>query len=1393
MKNFIYVILVLLIGVYAIACNDSDEPKYSISIENSSIELKVGETIELKPQFTENATLVWDVDNKNVVKVENSIVKALEEGTCKITISLKEDTSKKVEVNVVVKASENQNVLVSKIIINGKDKLVIDEEVTLTVTIEPENAINKDVEWTSSDESIVACSKDGEIIAFEEGEVIITATAKDGSGVKGEFKLVVENPNKIKVGVNEQYKTISEALNNAKEGSIIVVEAGTYNENLNITKNNITILGPNANTLGNDNSRNNEAELTGKITLPSGNKGLTIKGFKFTGTAQISSLAGTAATADNVAHTITNFTFENNKVISAIDTGKGFIELNEANYNYSKNISIIGNYFTATTSTYTGLVYTDNNNGLVVNNNVFENIAKNAVYVNDTEKGKGLAGSLTFLNNRFINVTDSALWVNYMSPLVGGLSEINVSYNYLENVNGSAAIDFEAGEAAGSYKSIILNFNEFYNVKKGVWLSAGKDANGLAGIFHYNLFKHSETTYVCRVSTKNTAKVDCRFNLHLNSSGSAMSDLSIVDTYFTGGIDFKNYNFASKAEYEAEYIDFESSKGIMKYSKIIYETNGGAVEGSAIYLEGKECVLPTPEKPDATFKGWSLQQDGTTYLKKITSTMKGNITVYAIWGEIELPGFQVTYDFDGGISNELYLKNGTPSGKMVAHNYNYALGNYWNDNAYGPYIHFGDSSHDPKATFSDRIYIGLNEVTGLWEIKSVLTSGASSWPSGAKYVITMSTSFESYSTYHSVARKLVAGQVVVFSKDFESMSKKFPLEIYFYTSAPTTDSYTTKVTERDALVVPSKLGFDFLGWYDDSGKKYTSFADLTSDVKLVAKWDELTPVTDINVSQIPTEMVTGETSKIVATVVPSDAYFKDILYSTSNSDIIEVSKNGTLTAINAGVAKITLVDYVGRVVKEFSVTVNMVDSIDASFESSFDGTLNIGESTQITAVAIGKNATGVEFVYSSSNETIATVSEDGLVTAKGLGTVKITIKAKNNDNYLLMVSITVCEFNESERVDQLLSLLASNNYANVDAGNGCLYNDGTDRNYQANYGSVNRYLFKPYAVNTSYVATAEANASGHKNRRAVDTIEFVTVHDTATLTGTAASIASGMASGGTSIHYVTGNELIYAVVPEKYIAYHAGDGTGNVFSWTKTNVKVPTGAMADPQYGVNLKNGESYLTINGEETTIILPRMGNGSLATKSDLTHLGPTWKIEGGYYYIGGPLWYSDYGVIGSFGGNCNSIGIEMCVNLSGDLYHTWQLTAGLVADILIRNNLDCTRVKQHNTWTGKNCPQSMIAGNYWNEFMKMVELRYQIMKNYSDATITFESSSSIVGSDGHVIKAPLTTTAVDYKVTVKIGNVEKSIDLSSVVPGTTIWEQWNGTYPSSKIWNKGEFSIR
>lgn len=68
------------------------------------------------------------------------------------------------------------------------------ESTVLTATILPSTATYSTVEWSTSNKSVCTVSSTGELVALATGEATITATAKDGSGVKGECKIKVEQP-----------------------------------------------------------------------------------------------------------------------------------------------------------------------------------------------------------------------------------------------------------------------------------------------------------------------------------------------------------------------------------------------------------------------------------------------------------------------------------------------------------------------------------------------------------------------------------------------------------------------------------------------------------------------------------------------------------------------------------------------------------------------------------------------------------------------------------------------------------------------------------------------------------------------------------------------------------------------------------------------------------------------------------------------------------------------------------------------------------------------------------------------------------------------------------------------------------------------------------------------
>ena len=79
-----------------------------------------------------------------------------------------------------------QNISTSKVAVTGvtlnESELTLEEgkTVTLTATVNPENATNKKVTWSSDKADIAAVDKDGTVTAHKAGEAVITVKSEDG-------------------------------------------------------------------------------------------------------------------------------------------------------------------------------------------------------------------------------------------------------------------------------------------------------------------------------------------------------------------------------------------------------------------------------------------------------------------------------------------------------------------------------------------------------------------------------------------------------------------------------------------------------------------------------------------------------------------------------------------------------------------------------------------------------------------------------------------------------------------------------------------------------------------------------------------------------------------------------------------------------------------------------------------------------------------------------------------------------------------------------------------------------------------------------------------------------------------------------------------------------------
>ena len=141
--------------------------------------------VNTEPANADNQTFTWETKDKDIVMLEKSDKNqarfyAKEAGVTKILVSSKDPYTGDTivaECNVTVEQS------VTGVKLNYKTKtLKLGKKFALTPTVKPASARNKNVIWSSSDES-VATVENGVVTAKKGGTAIITVTTEEGAQV----------------------------------------------------------------------------------------------------------------------------------------------------------------------------------------------------------------------------------------------------------------------------------------------------------------------------------------------------------------------------------------------------------------------------------------------------------------------------------------------------------------------------------------------------------------------------------------------------------------------------------------------------------------------------------------------------------------------------------------------------------------------------------------------------------------------------------------------------------------------------------------------------------------------------------------------------------------------------------------------------------------------------------------------------------------------------------------------------------------------------------------------------------------------------------------------------------------------------------------------------------
>lgn len=164
-------------------------------------------------------------------------------------------------------------------------------------------------------------------------------------------------------------------------------------------------------------------------------------------------------------------------------------------------------------------------------------------------------------------------------------------------------------------------------------------------------------------------------------------------------------------------------------------------------------------------------------------------------------------------------------------------------------------------------------------------------------------------------------------------------------------------------------------------------------------------IESLDVSLAALSLDGGEEQKVESKYSPADAKDVNLSWKSADTDVATVDKNGTIKGVNTGETTVTVTDSVTGLTKDIAVTVNGLE-LPESMEFDKDSvTIEVGEVYNSVLKFTPEDITYTGAIYYTSDATIASVTNEGVITAKEAGTC--TIEAYYENDYRLVATMEV--------------------------------------------------------------------------------------------------------------------------------------------------------------------------------------------------------------------------------------------------------------------------------------------------------------------------------------------------------------------------------------------------
>ncbi len=201
----------------------------------------------------------------------------------------------------------------------------------------------------------------------------------------------------------------------------------------------------------------------------------------------------------------------------------------------------------------------------------------------------------------------------------------------------------------------------------------------------------------------------------------------------------------------------------------------------------------------------------------------------------------------------------------------------------------------------------------------------------------------------------------------------------------TTNSRVATVDSNGLVTLVSAGTASIIATSDDN-PAVTAICNITVEI----------PASSLTLDEKKKELYVGDTYRLGYVVTPTNAANTDVTWSSSNSSVASVNSSGLITAKAVGQAIITVKTKDGTLSASCTITVKQkatgisldVTNLELYVDQSYD--------LEVTVTPASSN--DYTLTWESSNTSVATVDEDGKITAVAAGEATITVKTSNGQS-----------------------------------------------------------------------------------------------------------------------------------------------------------------------------------------------------------------------------------------------------------------------------------------------------------------------------------------------------------------------------------------------------------